>query len=340
MSDLRAIIERMLEYLARMKRSVAALVRSSSGQSYASGVPPSPPTQQATLVALLRTRPNGMRWPELTARVVEAGSAVEVWEWLTQDALIPSPGEPDHIELAAADIRSWVGRGIAFLTVLDKQYPARLRGIHEAPPVLFARGQLIADDPAVSVVGSRKASEHGLALAAEVARGLVHRGVTVLSGLALGIDAAAHRAALLAGGRTVAVLGTGIERSYPPTHRALQDEIAARGLLISQFWPDAPPQKHTFPMRNATMSGYGIATVVVEAGETSGARGQARMAVEHGRPVILTDLVVAVNEWAQALRNRPGVYVGESAEDVLAIVETLVARRQSVDELLRQIVPA
>src|ERR1700744_4410475 len=100
------------------------------------------------------------------------------------------------------------------------------------------------------------------------------RHVTVVSGLARGIDTAAHRAALDAGGRTVAVIGTGIGRVYPAENRGLQNEIADRGLLISQFWPDAPPQKHTFLMRNATMSGYGLATVVVEAGEHSGARAQ------------------------------------------------------------------
>jgi DNA processing protein len=155
--------------------------------------------------------------------------------------------------------------------------------------------------------------------------------------IALGIDTAAHRAALGAGGRTVAVIGTGIDRVYPAENRKLQGEIAARGLLLSQFWPDAPARKHTFLSRNATMSGYGLATVVVEAGEHSGARVQARIAVEHGRPVILTDLVVERNEWAQALVPRPGVHVANSVASVLAVVEQLTAERGAVGSELQRL---
>jgi DNA processing protein len=226
------------------------------------------------------------------------------------------------------------------LTVLDDEYPAQLRSIHQAPPVLFARGTLMADDMAVSVVGSREASERGRMIAASVAKELVKQGVTVISGLALGIDAAAHQAALAAGGRTVAVVGTGINKYYPAANRALQDEIALRGLLLSQFWPDAPPQKHTFLVRNATMSGYGIATVVVEAGEKSGARAQARMAVEHGRPVILTDLVVERNQWAQDLLGRPGVHVAGSSGEVADIVATLMKSDHSVEDAFHRLISA
>ena len=112
---------------------------------------------------------------------------------------------------------------------------------------------------------------------------------------------------------------------YPAENRGLQNEIADRGLVLSQFWPDAPPQKHTFLMRNATMSGYGLATVVVEAGEMSGVRAQARIAVEHGRQVILTDRVVDTNEWAQKLIGRPGVHVAGSVSAVLDVVEQVEA---------------
>jgi DNA processing protein len=163
-----------------------------------------------------------------------------------------------------------------------------------------------------------------------VARELVSRHITVVSGLAHGIDTAAHRATLAAGGRTVAVIGTGINKVYPAENRDLQEEIASRGLVLSQFLPDTPPQKHHFPMRNATMSGYGLATVVVEAGEHSGARGQARIAVEHGRPVILTDAVVRDNEWAQALLGRPGVHVAASLAGVLSVVDGIIADRKAV----------
>jgi DNA processing protein len=175
-------------------------------------------------------------------------------------------------------------------------------------------------------------------MAGGIARALAGQGVTVIAGLALGIDTAAHRAALVAGGRTVAIIGTGINRVYPAENRALYEEIAARGLLLSQFWPDAPAQRHTFLMRNATMSGYGLATVVVEAGEHSGARAQARIAVEHGRPVILTDLVVQRNEWARSLVTRPGVHVADSLDTVTATVGKLIADSAAMDAALRQVV--
>ena len=173
-------------------------------------------------------------------------------------------------------------------------------------------------------------------MAADLARALTARGMTVVSGLARGIDTAAHRAALDAGGRTVAVIGTGIGGVYPAENRGLQRQIASRGLVLSQFWPDAPAGKHTFLMRNATMSGYGLATVVIEAGETSGARAQARTAVEHGRQVILTNQVVAQNQWAQRLIGRSGVHIASSVDDVMHIVEQAVA---IWDDLRRLVTP-
>jgi DNA processing protein len=160
--------------------------------------------------------------------------------------------------------------------------------------------------------------------------------MTVIAGLARGIDTAAHRSALDAGGRTVAIIGTGIGRVYPAENRGLQGEIASRGLVLSQFWPDAPPQKHTFLMRTATMSGYGLATVVIEAGETSGARVQARLAIEHGRQVILTGRVVDRNQWAPRLVGRPGVHVAESVDDIVSIIEQVVAMW---DDLRRLVAP-
>lgn len=315
-------------------------MRIDSAAPYPGAMDESTRGEHVALVALLRTRPNGMRWPELTAEVLEAGSAREVWDRLVPATLMAAPARPDDLESAGQDLDRWASQGLRLVTILDRDYPVRLRGIHQAPPILFARGTLIADDSAVSVVGSRKASGRGLTIAADVAHGLVTRGVTVVAGLAVGIDTAAHRAALAAGGRTVAVIGTGINMSYPAENRGLQEEIGSRGLVLSQFWPDAPPQRHTFLMRNATMSGYGLATVVVEAGEHSGARAQARMAVEHGRPVVLTDIVVKRNEWAQALVNRPGIYVASSIRSVLDIIDRLIEERRVVRDELRRFVSA
>jgi DNA processing protein len=275
-------------------------------------------------MALLRARPGRRGWAEITAEVLAAGSAIAVWEQLVPPVLVRPAAESDALEAAARQVAGWTGQGWQVLTILDEDYPARLRAIHQAPPVLFARGHVARDDVAVSVVGSREASARGLDIAAGVARGLVARGVTVLGGLARGVDAAAHRAALGAGGRTVGVIGTGIDRAYPAANRELQEQVAERGLVLSQFWPGAAPQRHNFLMRNATMSGYGLATVVVEAGEQSGSRAQARIAVGHGRPVILTSLVVARNDWARALVGRPGVHVAGRLQAVLDLVDQLI----------------
>lgn len=294
--------------------------------------------ERTALVALLQARPEGMRWADITAEVLAAGSALEVWHRLVPAVLVDVPGQPNALDAAAHEITDWAAQGWRLVTILDPDYPTRLRGIHQAPPVLFARGSLIRDERAVSVVGSRKASERGLSIAAAVARELVSRRITVISGLARGIDTAAHRATLAAGGRTVAVIGTGINRAYPPENSDLQGEIAARGLLLSQFWPDTPPLKHHFPMRNATISGYGLATVVVEAGEHSGARGQARIAVEHGRPVILTDAVVKQNKWAQEFLGRPGVHLASSLAHVLEVVDGIIAERRAVGNELQGLV--
>jgi len=281
--------------------------------------------EHAALVALLQARPEGLSWPEIAAELLEIGSEVEVWErHAPVPTLINLPGDVTP-ESAAEDVRSWEARGYRLLSILDSDYPVWLRGVQQAPPVIFTLGTVIADDSAVSVVGSRDASPAGLAMAADIARALTARKLTVTAGLARGIDTVAHRAALDAGGRTVAVIGTGIGRVYPAENGGLQREIASRGLVLSQFWPDAPPQKHTFLMRNATMSGYGLATVVVEAGEMSGVRAQARIAVEHGRQVILTDRVVDTNEWAQKLIGRPGVHVAGSVSAVLDVVEQVEA---------------
>jgi DNA processing protein len=289
--------------------------------------------ERAALVALLRTRPAKLTWSEITAQIAARGSARAFWDELHPAGLFDDV-DAGALADAARDIASWRSANLGFLTFRDHQYPAQLREIHEMPPVLFHRGQLVADEIGVSVVGSRQASARGLEIARSVATGLADREITVIAGLAKGIDTAAHQAALDADGRTVAVIGTGISQYYPAENRDLQARIAREGLVISQFWPDAPPTKHSFPMRNAVMSGFGRATIVVEAGEHSGARIQARKAVGHGRPVILTDLVVAANKWPNALIGQPGVHVASSTAEIMSLVEDIAAGPKTVDELL------
>lgn len=292
--------------------------------------------ERAGLVALLRARPDKLTWSQITAEVADAGSAQAVWDRHMPARLFgDGADETESIRAqAVVDVERWRRAPYRFLTFLDPDYPPRLRDVHQMPPVLFSRGTLVDGDVGVSVVGSRHPSAAGSRFAADVAGRLVDRGLTVISGLAAGIDTAAHRAALDAGGRTVAVVGTGITRCFPESNGALQEEIATQGLIISQFWPDAPPTKQSFPMRNATMSAYGYATVVVEAGENSGTRIQARFAVEHGRPVILSSAVATGTNWGRALIGAPGVQVAKDPAEVASLVQDLLDRAERVDRLL------
>jgi DNA processing protein len=142
----------------------------------------------------------------------------------------------------------------------------------------------------------------------------------VASGLAAGIDAAAHTATLEAGGRTLAVIGTGVDRVYPAGHARLQRTIAERGAVISCFWPDQAPTRQSFPLRNGVMSGLTQATVIVEASATSGTRAQARRALAHGRPVCLASKLLA-QPWARELAERPNVHVADTANEIRTVIE-------------------
>lgn len=177
-------------------------------------------------------------------------------------------------------------QGIQVFTWDDETYPARLRDIDPSPPVIYINGELLPeDDWAVAVVGTRRITAYGRQVTEQIAHTLAHGGVTVVSGLARGVDAVAHRVALDCGGRTIAVLGSGIDRIYPPEHRKLAEEIRAHGALISNYAPGTPPEATNFPPRNRIISGLSRATVVVEAGIQSGALLTAQFAAEQGREV-------------------------------------------------------
>jgi DNA processing protein len=280
--------------------------------------------EAAALLALLRA---GQRpWAEYADLVEEAGSAVAVLE--REDTGEPATlfdAEPESppLEAVASEIGAWEAAGMRLHTVLDPGYPENLRAVHDRPPFVFVAGTLAAADRrAIAVVGARVASPHGVWAARAIAEHLVDQSYTVVSGLAAGIDNAAHTAALAAGGRTVAVIGTGLRRYYPPHHEALQRRIAAECAVISQFWPDAPPSRRSFPMRNAVMSGLSLATVVVEASLTSGSRIQARLALEHGRPVFLLESLLE-HQWAREFAAKPGARVISSPEEITTFVERL-----------------
>ncbi|WP_221320823.1 DNA-processing protein DprA [Actinoplanes sp. L3-i22] len=290
--------------------------------------------QVTALIALLR-RP-GAHWHEITSDVLTGGDAISVLERTLgdRDTLFPDDAAvTTALNSALTEVQAWEADGIGVHTLFDTTYPARLRDIREMPPLVFTRGTLAEDRRAVAVVGTRKPTDRGIDTAEKIASALAESGCTVVSGLALGIDTAAHTAALRAGGRTVAVIGTGVNRYYPAPNRPLQQRIVRDGLVISQFWPEASPTRQSFPMRNAVMSGYSAATVVVEAAEKSGARIQARLALQHGRPVVLADSLL-VHEWARDYASRPGVVVVGTASELIAAVERIVQQIPDSDDAL------
>jgi DNA processing protein len=202
----------------------------------------------------------------------------------------------------------------------DPEYPALLRGIPSAPEPLWVRGTLLPEDAvAVAIVGSRRATPYGAAVAERLAADLAARGVTIVSGLARGIDSAAHRGALRAGGRTVAVLGSGADVIYPPENRRLAAEIEASGAVCSQFAPGTPPLGHHFPGRNRVIAGLALGVVVVEAAERSGALITAGFAAELGREVMAVPGRVTSPESRGAHRLiQDGAGLVEGWEDVIA----------------------
>jgi DNA processing protein len=179
-------------------------------------------------------------------------------------------------------------RGFRWLPRRDPAFPARLGSIHDPPPGLFVRGEAplsLLQEPSVAVVGARACSAYGTAVAASLGRELAAAGVLVVSGLARGIDAAAHRGALELG-LTVAVLGCGIDRDYPRAHAQLAGQIGAGGLIVSEYPPGVEPAPWRFPARNRLVAGLALATVVVEARERSGALITADLALDEGREVL------------------------------------------------------
>lgn len=232
-------------------------------------------------------------------------------------------GEADRIAETRGRARAAIARAasgaLTPITWRDAEYPAALAAIPDPPPVLWTRGEAGAlHAPLVAIVGSRAASPYALSVAATLAADLASRGVAVVSGLARGVDSAAHRGALDADGVTIAVLGSGADVIYPPEHAGLARDIGRRGLVVSELVPGTPPQAWCFPLRNRIISGLSRAVVVIEAGEKSGSLITARCALEHGRDVLAVpgNVLTGRNRGAHALL-RDGAKIVESADDIL-----------------------
>ncbi len=274
--------------------------------------------------------------PRLFTRLTEAlGTA--------QDILAASPEQLRHVpgvgpklvrELVTApsgeDAERVLDRcrahDIAIMVTGDANYPRLLSEIHDPPLVLFYRGTLMPiDNLAIAIVGSRHATNYGLAQAEKLARGLAQAGVTVVSGLARGIDSAAHRGALAAGGRTLAVLGNGLTEIYPAEHAALAREIAAQGAIISEQLPDQPPKSDAFPQRNRIITGLSLGLIVVEAAQRSGALLSARLAMEQNREVYaVPGRVDSRMSWGCHRLIRDGAKLVETVDDILEELGPLV----------------
>ena len=216
-------------------------------------------------------------WKAPAAALAEAGLGARLIERLDQ---VRQGADLERImeQILAHDIQ--------VLTWQDEHYPQRLKEIEQPPPVLYLRGHILPEDAwAVAIVGTRRVTSYGRAIAEELASFLVANGITIVSGLARGVDACAHQAALNTGGRTLAVLGSGVDRIYPPENRQLASRIMEHGAVLSDYIPGTPPESSNFPPRNRIISGLSMAVVVVEAGESSGALITAEFAAEQGREV-------------------------------------------------------
>ncbi len=255
-----------------------------------------------------------------TARQHHFGERAALWERFREFDAWAAVGRAEE-RLAA--------RGAQVIALTDACYPRLLREIPDPPPVLTAIGAFtgLSDAACVAMVGSRLASRHALEVALRMAEGLASRGWCVVSGMAYGIDSAAHRGALAAGKATVAVLGCGADVTYPPGNRRLACDIAGRGLLLSEFPPGAEPYPGNFPQRNRVISGLSLATIVVQAAEKSGSLITARFAAEQGRDVMAVPGPAGspgVSGVHRLLRD--GAALVEDAEEASELLLPLLAR--------------
>ncbi|MBN2023329.1 MAG: DNA-processing protein DprA [Pirellulales bacterium] len=259
--------------------------------------------------AVLAAAPSELRrvpgvGPKLVEKIVAAGDAID----------------------ADAEIALYHEHNVTILTESDDDYPSLLREIHDPPGVLFVRGRILPRDGlAVAIVGTRHATPYGLRQAEHLAGGLARAGLTIVSGLARGIDAAAHRGALAAGGRTIAVLGSGVLNVYPPEHEGLANDVIASGALVSESPPRAAALGGAFPQRNRLISGLALGAIIVEAAERSGALITARLAMEQGREVFAVPGRVDSRTARGCHRLiRDGATLVETADDVLEQLGPLV----------------
>ena len=265
---------------------------------------------------ILRTSPAMLTEAGISARIAQAIVAFDQWKEV----------EAEVEQLARLNAR--------LVTQTDAEYPERLRQIHDPPPFLYTRGSFVSqDDLAIAIVGARTASTYGRKMARELAHELAGCGVCVVSGLARGIDSEAHQAALEAGGRTIAVLGSGLDVVYPREHIALAERIAESGAVVSEFSFGSQPEAGNFPYRNRVISGISLGTVVVEATEKSGSLITAQCALDQNREVFAVPGPVTASRSRGPHRLiKDGAKLVESIDDILSEIAPALARTDRVEK--------
>lgn len=228
-------------------------------------------------------------------------------------------------EEADAEVQKIAKHGVRLITRKESEYPENLTHLHDPPPFLYVRGSLVPEDRlAIAIVGSRFAGAYGRGVARDLACGLAEKGITVVSGLARGVDAEAHRAALDAKGRTIAVLGSGLDIIYPSEHRPLAAAIPPQGAVLSEFPLGSKPDAMHFPYRNRVISGLTLGTVVVEAAENSGSLITARFALEQNREVFAV----------------PGPITSGRSKGPHQLIKDGAKLVENVEDILQEIAPA
>ena len=268
--------------------------------------------------------------------------------WAAGPTELKSAGLEDHIVRKITESRSEIGpdaeierlqeAGVVALRWDEPSYPARLKEIHDPPPILYCKGDLTdADEWSLAVVGTRRATPYGRQVAEEMSHQLAANGITVVSGLARGIDAIAHKAALDAGGRTIAVLACGLDVVYPPEHKKLAAQIPENGALVSDYPLGTEPRGDYFPRRNRIMSGMALGTLVVEGDIKSGALITARLAIDQNREVFAVpgSVFSPQSRGTNTIIGRGEAKLVQTVEDVLEELNlTMVPQQMEMNELI------
>jgi DNA processing protein len=305
--------------------------------------------EYAAWIALSRVKGlGGVGFKKLAAHFADPTTAFSA----SAEQLRQIPGLDKEVIEGLANFSGWEQVGIEMrrirearvriLRFTDASYPARLRLIPDPPPFLYVKGEVRAeDDKAVAIVGSRSASDYGRRVARDLCRGLASLGFTVVSGMARGIDGTAHETMLNAGGRTVAVLGSGVDRPYPPEHGKLYQRIVENGAVLSEFPIGTRPIAFNFPARNRLISGLSLGVVVVEATEKSGSLITAAMALEQGREVFAVPGEVGSSRSRGAHRLiRQGAKLVETVEDIIEEVAPQLMGHAKAAEKPQRILPS